>query len=193
MMGETHGFMHESAADRRVDLMVEWTREKIATLSSSHVESLRENAAKRGRQDIVELCNEELAHRKPLRAKRASEGANEDRGGHYVSEFHFVCPNELGITRNQDGTIWTGTWVVAEKHAENAVRYGALAALHSSKAEPSYLQGTVKAWRKSPRQARYSGEQLAQTSEGIQLSNIPLPWKGTATGEKGYAWKPIAD
>jgi hypothetical protein len=172
--------------------MIEWTKEQITRLSSDQIESLRENAAKHGRRDVVELCNEELTARKPTRARKVAESIVDDHSGQYVSEFHFVCPSELGITRNQDGTIWTGTWVVAEEHAEKAVRYGALVSLHSSRAEPSYLQGMVKAWRKSPRQTRYSGEQRTQTKEGIdflfQPSDPPLRWKGDATGEKGYAW-----
>jgi hypothetical protein len=177
--------------------MIEWTKENIAARSTGEIESLRDNAAKRGRQDIVQLCDEELMRRKPVRVRKVSKGFNEDRAGQYVSEFHFVCPDELDVVRTEGGTIWTGTWVVAEKHAENAVRYSALVSLHSSKAELSYLQGTVTGWRKSPREARYSGEQLTQTKEGIdflfQPSNVPLPWKGTATGEKGYAWAPLPE
>jgi hypothetical protein len=176
--------------------MVEWTIEKIAALSNKNIDTLRENAVKRGRQDILDLCNEELARRKPIRTRKVSANTPEDHAGQYVSEFHFVCPNELGITRNQDGTIWTGTWVVAEEHAENAITHGALVSLHSSRAEPSYLQGPIKAWRKSPRQLQYSGEQTTQIKEGIdflfQLSKLPLPWKGDATGEKGYAWTSLA-
>ena len=132
-----------------------------------------------------------------MRAKGIPDGASEDHSGQYVSEFHFVCPSELGVIRNQNGTIWTGTWVVAEEHAESAVRFGALVSLHSSRAEQSYLQGIVKAWRKSPRQTRYSGEQLTQTRAGIDFlfepSEFPLAWKGDATGEKGYAWTPLTE
>lgn len=172
--------------------MAGWTKDRVASLSADQIKSLRENAARHGRQEIVDLCDDELLRQKPPRLRKVSDGVSDDHSGQYVSEFHFICPNELGITRNKDGNIWTGTWVVAEEHAENAVRYEALVSLHSSKAEPSYLQGTVKAWRKSPRLRRYSGEQLNQTREGIDFlfepSNLSLPWKGDATGEKGYAW-----
>jgi hypothetical protein len=182
---------------KRVDFMIKWTKEKIAELSTDEIETLRENAAGRNGHGIVELCNEELAHRKPIRVKKDSVNKSEDRSGQYVSEFHFVCPNELDVTRNEDGTIWTGTWVVDETHAENALKYGAVVSLHSSRAEPSYLQGPIKAWRKSPRQPRYAGEQQTQIREGIdflfQRSDIPLPWKGDATGEKGYAWMPFPE
>ena len=176
-------------------IMAEWTREQIARLPNDQIETLCENAARLGRQEIIVLCDEELSRRKPIRAKDMVS-VRDDRRDQYVSEFHFVCPSELGITRNQDGTIWTGTWVVAEEHAERAVRYGAFVSLHPSRAEPSYLQGRVKAWRKSPRQRHYSGLQRTQVEEGIDFlfepSNSPLPWKGDATGEKGYAWASLA-
>jgi hypothetical protein len=175
--------------------MVDWTKGKIAGLSTDEIETLRQNAAKRERQDIVEICKEELTNRMPVRTKKSSDDVSVGHRGQYVSEFHFVCPHELGITRNQDGTIWSGTWVVAKEHAEKAVMYGALVSLHSSKAEPSYLQGQIKDWRKSARQPRYSSEQLTQIEEGIDFlfkpSNLPLMWKGDGSGEKGYSWKPI--
>jgi hypothetical protein len=117
--------------------MAGWTREKTAELPSQQIQTLRENASRLGRQEIVELCDEELARRRPVRLARDSIAVREDHSDQYVSEFHFVCPNELGITRNQDGTIWTGTWVVAEEHAENAVTLGAVVSLHFSRAEPS--------------------------------------------------------
>jgi hypothetical protein len=177
--------------------MISWTEETIAKLCNQEIESLRQNAATRDRLEIVTLCDEELTRRKPVRPRKPSEGIIDDHSGQYVSEFHFVCPSELGVTRNQDGTIWTRTWVVAEEHAENALRYRALVFLHPSRAEQSYLQGTVTAWRKNPRQPRYSGDQLNQTREGIdflfQPLAVPHEWKGDATGEKGYAWSPLPE
>jgi hypothetical protein len=175
--------------------MVGWTKEKLSELSSDELESLSENAKRLQKQDIVDLCNDELANRAPVRkGKRAGIGG-EDHTGEYVAEFHFVCPNELGVTRNPDGTVWTGTWVVAEEHAEAAVTYGSYVALHSSKADPSYLHGVVKHWRKSDRERRYTGDQITQTRSGIdflfQPSEVPLEWRGDATGEKGYAWAPL--
>jgi hypothetical protein len=177
--------------------MAQWTKDRIADLSSDQIKSLRENAAKYGRPEIVDLCDEELLRQRPPRLRKGSDGPNEDHRGHYVSEFHFVCPTELGISRNPDGTIWTGTWVVAKEHAEKAVKYRALVSLHLSKAELSYLQGTIKDWRRSPRQPRYSGDQRTQITEGIDFlvepSDTPTPWKGDAAGEKGYEWKPLSE
>jgi hypothetical protein len=179
-----------------IECMV-WTKEKIENLADNQIEALRENGAKRHRQDIVELCDQEIARRKPTRAKKVPNQGNVNHSGQYVSEFHFICPTELGISRNPDGTIWTGTWVVAEEHAEKAVDHGALVSLHLSKTELSYMQGVIKGWRKSSRQRRYSGEQPTQIKEGIdflfQPSDSPVPWKGDATGEKGYAWTSVPE
>jgi hypothetical protein len=184
-----------SKAAQTGGFMAGWTKEEIAKLSTEQIETLRKNATRLTRQDIMELCNKELDDRKLLRTKKIAVNIPENRIDQYVSELHFVCPSELEVTRNQDGTIWTGTWVVAQEHAERAGRYSALVALHRAKAELSYLQGTVKAWRKSPRKRRYSGEQAAQVEEGIDFllesSNSPLPWRGDGTGEKGYAWAPL--
>ena len=177
--------------------MIEWTAEKIAQLETiEKVKSLRDNASKRGNQAIVELCEADLLRRDPPRLKQQRpEGTDENRAGHYVSEFHFVCPNELDVIRNSDGSIRSGTWVVAETHAEAAQTYGSLIALHASRAEPSYLQGTIKAWEKRPRAPKYADGQLVKTEFGIDFlfepTNYPTQWVGEGAGEKGYAWAPI--
>ena len=182
--------------ERPGQIMIKWTTEEIAKRSTEEVKLLRHNAAKLGKQEIVDLCDAELSRRKPAPIKRARlAGADEDRAGHYVSEFHFVCPNELGVTRNQDGSIWTGTWVVATANAEAALKYGSHVALHATKAEQSYLQGSIKGWRKSPRESRYAEDQLVKTEFGIDFllepTHSPMMWKGEGAGEKGYAWTPI--
>ncbi len=180
------------------DSMIKWTAEEIAQLSDEKVKSLRDNAANRKNQEIVDRCTAELVRRKPPKDRPARTiGVSEDRSGQYVSEFHLVCPNELGVTRNQNKTIWTGTWVIAQTYAEAAVKYGSLVALHTSKADPSYLHGTTKAWRKSPRESKYSEDHLVKTESGIDFlfepSDTPLQWKGDGSGEKGYGWAPIPE
>jgi hypothetical protein len=169
-----------------------WTKEKIARLSDSEIESLRSNAAKVDRLDVVAMCNDELEHRRSPRTGSSSKEISDGHNNEYVSEFHFVCPNELGVEREKDGMVWTGTWVVAEEHAENALKYGAIVALHTSKTEPSYLQGTIKDWRKRRREPRYSGEQPTRIEQGIDFLFEPggpaLQWAGDGSGEKGYAW-----
>jgi hypothetical protein len=178
-------------------MMANWTKEKLSEHSNDEIESLRNNAIRLHKPDIVDLCNEELASRAPVRKNKVSGDIREDHTGQYVAEFHFVCPNELGVMRNSDGTIWTGTWVVDEDHAKAAVKHSSYVALHSSKAELSYLHGIVKDWRRRDRERRYTGEQLTQTRSGIdflfQPSDAPFEWKGHATGEKGYAWAPLPE
>jgi hypothetical protein len=175
--------------------MPDWAA-KIPGYSDDQVKTLRDNAAKHGDLATVTLCEVELLRRKPARVKRPrSDGESENRGGYYVSEFHFVCPNELGVTRQADGRIRSGTWVVAEANVELALRHGSTVALHASKVESSYLQGTIKAWEKRPRESRYAEDQLVKTEFGIDFlfepTNTSLPWVGEGAGEKGYAWVPI--
>jgi hypothetical protein len=175
---------------------IAWTVEKIAGKSTDEIKTLRENAIKHAAHDVLSLCDDELARREPPRVKQPRpEGPREDRAGHFVSEFHFVCPNELGVTRQADGLVRSGTWVVAEANAELALRNGSIVALHSSKTEPSYLQGVIKAWEKRPREPRYAEDQLVKTEFGIDFlfkpNDLALPWVGEGAGEKGYAWTPI--
>lgn len=177
--------------------MIEWTVEEIAKLDTvEKVRALRDNAAKRENRTIVERCEADLIRRNPPRIKQArANQRDESRAGYFVSEFHFVCPNELGVTRNPNGSIRSGTWVVAVANAEAAIKYGSLLALHATKAEQSYLQGVIKTWEKRPRESRYSEDQLVKTEFGIDFlfepTSNPLPWVGERAGEKGYAWAPI--
>ena len=112
-------------------------------------------------------------------------------------KIHFVCPDELGVTRQADGTIKTGTWVVAVSVVKDAEKYGSVVALHSSRSEPSYLQGEILGWEVRPRDSKYTGDELNKTREGIEFivrpTDVSLPWQGDATGEKGYRWSPIPD
>jgi hypothetical protein len=177
---------------------ITWTAEKIAAKSDDEIKTLRENAIKYGAQDVLSLCDEELTRRRPPRVRQpTSERPHENRDGYYVSEFHFVCPNELGVARQADGLIRSGTWVVSEANVALALRYGSTVALHASKAEASYLQGTIKAWERRPREPRYAEDQLVKTEFGIDFlfepSDVSLPWVGEGAGEKGYAWAPIPE
>lgn len=174
--------------------MVDWTEEEIAKRSVSEIKSPRENAARLGRDEIVSRCDAELLRRKPVKVPRPKV-EREHRAGHYVSEFHFVCPNGLGVTRNSDGTMSTGIWLVDAANAKAAEKHGALVALHRAKAEPSYIQGRVIGWQKKVREDKYSGDQLTKIKEGVEFliepTNEQLAWQGDATGEKGYAWSQI--
>lgn len=168
--------------------MPEWTAEKLARLTQTEVKILRENAAKQQNKTIVALCDDELSRRKPSKVKRIGELRRSKEA--VVHGFHFVCPSERGVTRNEDGTLWSGTWVVEKGHAERAVPIGAYLALHAAKAEPSYIQGVVRDWRSSKREAAYAEDRPAKTPIGIDFliepDNRPREWHGDGAGEKGY-------
>lgn len=168
---------------------MEWTAERIARLTCDEVKTLRKNAATRKAQQTVDLCDVDLARRNPHRSERP-KALKYSHIGEVVHGFHFVCPTEKGLTRNADGTVWTGTWVVEKNHAERAVKIGGYVALHVAKSEPSYLQGIVRDWRPQEREPAYAEGQLVKTRFGvdflIEVTNEPLQWHGNGSGEKGY-------
>ena len=168
---------------------LEWTAEKIVELTTPEIKVLRENAAKRSAQRTVDLCEAELARRSGTRTRRPNS-YKQTHVGETVHGFHFVCPTEKGMTRNSDGTVWTGTWVVDKNHAERAMRIGGYVALHAAKSKPSYLQGVVKNWRIQAREPEYAEGQTVKTKFGIdfliELTDKPLEWQGDGSGEKGY-------
>jgi hypothetical protein len=175
---------------------LEWTAERIAGLTVDQVKALRENAAKRKAPSTVDLCDADLVRRNPVRTRRL-KAFKHTHVAEVVHGFHFVCPDEKGITRNPDGTIWTGTWVVDKDHAERAVKIGGYVALHVAKSEPSYLQGVVRDWRTHEREPTYAEGQLVKTKFGvdflIELTNEPLQWHGDGAGEKGYFYGERSD
>jgi len=166
------------------DLTLVWTAEKIAGLGVDQVKDLRGNAAKRGAQGIVDLCDAELVRRRARRRTKRSNSSKQIHNGETVHGFHFVCPTEKGITRNQDGTIWTGTWVVDKNHAKRAAKIGAYVALHVAKCQPSYLQGFVRDWRGQEREPTYADGRLVKTKFGIDflIELTTSLWNGTGMG-----------
>jgi hypothetical protein len=169
---------------------MDWTPEKISKLTDESLKSLKENALRLGKSSVAAMCDDQLAQRKaPKRGGRTS-GRQKPKGS-VVIGFHFVCDREKGLTKNDDGTFWTGTWVVDKRHAAQATKVDAYVALHQSKLEFSYLQGTILDWRKSPRERQYR-ENEVQTDEGVDFLFRPtdeaLEWVGDGAGEKGYNW-----
>ena len=168
-----------------------WDRERISKLSNKELQNLRNNALNLGNSSVVEFCEFELALRvetKGKKSRRSETHASTPLSGP-VAGFHFVCANETGVTRNSDGSFWTGTWVVDEKRAVQGLKIGAYVALHRTKTEPSYMQGRMMGWRKSPREKSY-GDQEAKTRFGIDFLVNPTTtsyeWNGDGAGEKGY-------
>lgn len=106
-----------------------------------------------------------------------------------IRGFHFVCPKEIGVTKNRDGTLWTGIWAVAEARVKPAVTLGAYVALHVARSERSYLQGVITAWR--TRERRYADGRLRKRKSGIEFqfkpTDDPFIWPDAGgTGEKAY-------
>jgi hypothetical protein len=173
--------------------MVAWTPERLSALSPEELANLRANAVRKNSKVVVDLCDAEIARRSPVRVKLPrTEGAPLSRDGQFVAGYHFVCPQESGVTVNGDGTVWTGTWVVDRDNAERSAKFGGYVALHTAKSDPSYLQGKIKEWRRSKRNREYADGRLVKIQYGVdfllELTNQPYRWSGEATGEKGYLW-----
>jgi hypothetical protein len=175
--------------------MIDWSAERIATLSLDDLKRLRVNAIRQGNKSVIALCEAELTRRTPVRAPKV-ERSKMSRRGQYVGGYHFVCPREKGVTLNGDGTVWTGTWVVEESNAEKSLKYGAYVALHTAKSEASYLQGNIWGWRKAKRDREYADGRPVKIEFGVDflltLRDQPYPWNGEGAGEKGYVWQDVA-
>ena len=83
-------------------------------------------------------------------------------------------------------------WAVDQAHAERGERIGAYVTLHATKAEPSYLQGIIKGWRRSSREPEYADGRPVKIEYGIDFliepTNEPCQWHGDGAGEKGDLW-----
>src|SRR5215469_3291738 len=102
-----------------------WTPESIAQRSTEDVKTIRDNAINKGANDVVALCDSELQKRVTVKASSGNKSKSGNRSKDLVIGYHFVCrPEERGVTRNNDGTAWTGTWVVAPNRAEDSLKAG---------------------------------------------------------------------
>jgi hypothetical protein len=173
-------------------MAVDWTAEKIADLPLDQIKILRANCANKGADNIVVLCDAEILKRTPPR--KVSSPKQERRSNNdTVVGYHFVCrPEEKGVTRNPDGTVWSGTWVVAARRAEKSLQAGAYVALHLSHAERSYMHGKMKGWRRSKREREYAEGQEVKTEEGtdflLELTDEQVEWRGEGTVERSYVY-----
>ena len=163
---------------------VVWTPESLARKSLEGLKQIRVNAAAKGRSDIVELCDNEIARRTPR--KELSRSSAEDRP---VRGIHLICERRKGVQHNANGSFWTGVWAVAKKHAERAESADTYVALHESQSELSYLQGKIKGWRIKPRQPLNPGDEI-RIEEGIEFLLEPtseaFPWRGNGIVERSY-------
>ncbi len=162
--------------------------ERISKMSREEIKALQANAQRLGATEVLDLCKTALT---PARSGNPKHVGVHNRGRPVIG-FHFVCPTETAVTKNLDGTVWTGTWVVDQKHAERGARIGAYVALHTTKSQPSYLQGTIKDWRKAERESHYAEDTPARIRYGIDFllepTDSPFEWQGDGAGEKGYAY-----
>lgn len=170
-----------------------WTPEKLAAKSKKEVEVIRENAVKKGVSDLVEMCDVDLAARKPTAKPRPVSTGSAHSSDEFVEGYHFVCQRDRGVTDHGPGQFWTGSWVVAESNVQKSLKYNSYLALHESKSDLSYRQGRVLDYRRSARDMladRNEGE--TKTEEGIEFliqeEATPYPWHGGGSGEKGYKW-----
>jgi hypothetical protein len=94
-----------------------------------------------------------------------------------------------GVVLNDDGTLWTGSWVVGTNQVERSELINAYVALHEKQSEQSYVQGTIKGWRIAPGEQVYADLER-RTEEGIEFLisriSISVPWRGKGTIEKSY-------
>jgi hypothetical protein len=162
-----------------------FTPEKLKTLDRGRLLTIRENAERKGVNDLVKMCDDELALRvrKNERKERASS-VHPD--GDIVTGYHFVCSKGRGVDEGDNGQFRSGYWVVAEANVVESLKYNAYLALHESKNEPSYRQGQIIGYRHSPR------DMIDKDSVGIEFlvreTGDSYQWVGGGAGEKGYKW-----
>ena len=161
-----------------------WTAEKLSVLDGVKLKVVRENAERKGATDLVAMCDAEIVARKPTAPSRGKKFVPSETGD-VVTEFHFVCRSDRGVTLNADGTFWSTSWVVAEDVLQKSLKYGAKLALHNSKVEHSYRQGTIKDYRRIEDFA--DGEVESRIDFLVAVDDTPpLEWAGSGAGEKGY-------
>lgn len=163
-----------------------FTSEKLRSWDTSKLRTLLENAKRKGAEDLVALCEEELAARAP---KKRSADYPSGRPGAVVVGYHFVCSKDRGVLAAGPGKFWSGSWVVAESNVRQSLKYGAYLALHEAKVEQSYRQGRIIDYRISDR------EMVDKSNQGIEFlieeTAQPLQWFGGGSGEKGYKWSDL--
>ena len=160
-----------------------WTIEKLSVLELAKLKVVRENAARNEAADLLAMCDSAIDLRKPPASPRTRKAADTETGD-LVTEYHFVCRNDRGVKFNSDGTFWSTSWVVAEKVLQKSMKYGAKFALHNSKAEASYRQGTIKDYQLIDDFA--DGEVESRIDFLVAPDDVPLDWAGSGAGEKGY-------
>jgi hypothetical protein len=82
--------------------MIDWTADRIASLDTEGVMTLRQNADRLGVTPLVELCDADLARRSP--APKLVRGPRHDQ---VVVGFHFVSQEAQGDKeRRRHDDVW---------------------------------------------------------------------------------------
>lgn len=94
-----------------------------------------------------------------------------------VAGIHLVCRKDLDVEDLGNGYFKSGHWKISEHRARTAQYL----ALHESKNQQSYKQGTIENWERSE-------ERPDRIIFYVKATDQPKEWIGGGTGEKGYFW-----
>ncbi|WP_246668962.1 hypothetical protein [Ancylobacter sp. TS-1] len=162
----------------------DWSTERLRAMETAQLKQLFANATARGAAELAAMCEAVLAERST--PKRVSVPGGKRPGKDVVSEFHFVCEGDRGVSSDGDGFFWTGSWIVSEDEVIKSIQAGGRLALHSSRSEMSYRQGKILDYRKTV------PDMVKKRNVGIEFlvaaDDVALAWFGDGTGEKGYRW-----
>lgn len=175
-----------------------FTPDALRALDKKKVETIRENAVRLGAEDLIAMCDLDLAERKPAISSRSATGraparstgrlagatSSPSRTDMVVSGYHFVCDKDFGVIDLGDGRFWTGSWVVTEANLDQSLSAGAYLALHESKTRPSYRQGKIVGYRRAS-EGSENAEAVEFLVEAAPKSRI---WVGAGSGDTGYKW-----
>lgn len=166
-----------------------WTPEKVAALDKRELANLLENAKHGNAADVVSMCEAELTTRAPAKV-RSGKLAKTKRPSDFVSEYHFVCGRDRGVIELGNGRFTSGSWVVSVENVRRSLQYGAILALHETKAHKSYRQGRITKYEIASREM-VAGKVEEGVEFLVEAFDEPLDWYGDGAGEKGYRWAPV--
>ena len=183
-----------------------FTPEALAALDKKKVEIIRENAVRLRADDLIAMCDLDLAERKPAigasrststststsrtparSTARISGAGSPSRTNMVVSGFHFVGEKDYGVIDLGDGRFWTGSWTVPEANVDQSLTAGAYLALHVSKTQPSYRQGKIVGYRKA------SGDGDDAVEFLVDAAPKSRAWVGASSGDAGLKWAKMRD
>ncbi len=177
-----------------------FTPDVLKTLDKKKVETILENAQRLGAEDLIAMCELDLAERKPAvgsrsTASRSTSGTRAriasaksvSRENMFANGYHFVCENDAGVIDLGDGRFWSPAAVIAEADPDASLNGGAYLALHEAKTRPSYRQGKIIGFRKVADGAVEAVEFLVKAEPKSRA------WVGAGAGETGYKWAKVRD